>query len=623
MRGTLRFGVFEADIRAGELRKQGTKIKLQDQPFQVLLALLEKPGEVISREELQKRIWPADTFIDFDHGVNNAIRRLREALGDSAENPRFIETLSRRRYRFIAPVTASEGGAGVAEVPNVTHVEARRRRMPWWAIAACVVVLVVAALLAARVFRLRDRILADSPPQIRSLAVLPFTNLSGDPAQEYFSDGMTDALITDLAQISSVKVISRTSTIRYKKTDKPLPDIARELNVDGIIEGTVQRSGDRVRITAQLIHAPADKHLWASSYERDVRDVFLLERDVTEDIANQVRVHIPMRDHPPAEPRTLDQNVLDAYLQGNYHLNSIDGIDGVNRDRELRTAGQFFQQVIDAAPDFAPAYIGLAKAHQTRWWPSSEDSAIMQASAAKALELAPTSSEAHQAMSETKSEGWDWAAAEEESKRAVEFSPNNAAAHDQHGETLAVMGRMDEAWKEYELAQQLDPNQDHLSHALYFRGEYDRSIELLQRMHPDDGLTHLRLFLAYAQQGKHAESVRELEKCATLFGFPEVATRLDRAFATSGWTGALRQWAKELEQAMATKQSYFPGCVGQVYAELGEKDKAFYWLEDGARHRHLAGSDPCIQLVKVDPWFAPLHSDPRFKVLLQHMGLPE
>lgn len=623
MRGTLRFGVFEADTQTGELRRQGTKIKLQDQPFQVLLALLEKPGEVVTREQLQKRVWSTETFVDFDHGVNNAIRRLREALGDSAENPRFIETLSRRGYRFIAPVTATNERAEVQKTPVVGSAKEYPRRLPWWAIAVGVVVVGAAAFLAARGFRVRDRVQANSGPQIRSLAVLPFTNLSGDPAQEYFSDGITDALITDLAQISSVKVISRTSTIRYKKTDKPMPDIARELNVDGIIEGTVQRSGDRVRITAQLIHAPMDKHLWANTYERDVRDVFLLEREVTNDIANQVRAQIATGGQSPLRPGSLDQKVLNAYLQGNYHLYMA---NAAPRDDELRKAGQYFQQAIDAASDFAPAYIGLAEAHDSLWWPSGEDFTIMRASAAKALELAPTSSEAHREMAESKMVDWDWAGAEEENRRAIGLNSNNALAHEQLGDTLTLTERLDEAWTEYQIAQQLDPNQDHISGALYQRGQYDRSIEILLRMietRRDDAVTHWYLSQAYALQGKHAEAVREVGKTMALTGFPEIGARLDKAFATAGWTGAQRQWARELEQLIATRQGYFPAVLSQAYVRLGEKDRAFYWLEEGSKHRHLAISDPVIQFVKIDPSFAPLRSDPRYKVLLQHMGLPE
>jgi TolB-like protein/DNA-binding winged helix-turn-helix (wHTH) protein len=622
MRGTLRFGVFEADITAGELRKQGTKIKLQDQPFQVLLALLEKPGQVITREELQKKIWPADTFIDFDHGVNNAIRRLREALGDSAENPRFIETLSRRRYRFIASVTISDGGAEARETPNITPVETHRRRVPWWAFAACALVLAAAAFLAARAFRVRGRVQATSTPQIHSLAVIPLQNLSADPAQEYFSDGMTDALITDLAQMGSVRVISRTSSMVYKKTNKSLPEIAHELNVDGIVEGTVQRSGDRVRITAQLIHAPEDKHLWANSYERDLRDVFILEREVTDDIARQVQAQILTHRQSPDQPGLLDQNVLDAYLQGKYYLNIANTRGG---DGELRKAGDFFQQVIDAEPNFGPAYIGLAEAHQNRWWSSSEDFAIMRASAAKAVELAPTSSDAHGAVAMTKYDDWDWGGAEEEFRIAIGLNPNNAEAHAWLAGILATMGNMDEAWKESEIAEQLDPHQNHISYALYLRGEYDRSIAVLERVveaNPDDAGAHWELSHVYEQKGMYAESVQELGKAMTLFGFPEVSVRLNRSFATSGWTGTLRQWTKELEQLIATKQAYFPGLLADVFTQLGEKDQAFYWLDEGCRQHHLAIADPILQFFKVEPSFAPLRSDPRYKDLLRRVGLP-
>ncbi len=620
MRGTLRFGVFEADTQSGELRKQGTKIKLQDQPFQVLLAILEKPGEIVTREQLQKRVWATDTFVDFDHGVNNAIRRLREALGDSAENPRFIETLSRRGYRFIAPVTAINGGAEEQAISVAEGAEGNRRRLPGWAIAASIVVVGAGTFWVTRAFR--ERVQATSALQIRSLAVLPFANLSGDPAQEYFSDGMTDALITDLAQTSSLKVISRTSTIHYKKTDKLLPDIARELNVDGIIEGTVQRSGDRVRITAQLIHAPADQHLWAKSYERDVRDLFLLEREVTDDIASQVRAQIVRRSESSAEPRALDRNALDAYLQGTYHLY----MSQVRRDEESRKAGQFFQKAINIAPDFAPAYIGLADAHNTLFWPSSSDVPTMRAAAEKAVELDPNSSEAHRVMASAKWADLDWAGAEEEGRRAIGLNPNNALAHEQLGDALSSLGRLEEAWKQSEIAQQLDPNEDHLSAILYLRGEYDRSIAFLRLMlaiRPDNASTHWFLSRVYARQGMHAESVREVGMAMTLSGLPEIAPRLDRAFSTAGWPGALRQWARELEQLIASRQAYFPAVLSDVYMQLGEKDKALYWLDEGSKQPRMALSDPVLGTVNVDPIFVPLHSDPRFKVVLQRMGLPE
>jgi len=301
----LRFGVFEVDVRSGELRKQGVRVKLQDQPFQVLRLLLQHPGELVTRDELRSQIWPADTFVDFDNSLNTAINKLREALGDSADNPRFIETLPRRGYRFLASVSGIEWDARGYRNGEVGSGMRRFR----WTVALVSFAVIAAALFVLNVFRVRDRVLGSTRiPPIQSLAVLPLTNLSGDPEQEYFSDGMTDALITDLAQMGSVKVISRTSIMRYKKTDKPLPEIARELNVDGIVEGTVQRSGGHVRITAQLIHGLSDKHLWANTYERDLRDVFALQDEVARAIVGEIkskwRRKIKSR-RPLATPRIL------------------------------------------------------------------------------------------------------------------------------------------------------------------------------------------------------------------------------------------------------------------------------------------------------------------------------
>jgi len=285
----LRFGTFEVDLRAGELRKQGVRIKLQEQPFHVLTLLLQRPGEVITREELRSELWQSETFVDFDNSLNTSINKLREALGESADNPRFIETLPRRGYRFLASVSGIDGDARGYRNGEVGSGMRRFR----WTVALVSFAVIAAALFVLNVFRVRDRILGSTRiPPIQSLAVLPLTNLSGDPDQEYFSDGMTDALITDLAQMGSVKVISRTSIMRYKKTDKSLPEIARELNVGGIIEGTVQRSGDRVRITAQLIAGATDKHLWAQSYEREVNDVLALQDELARSIAGEIKARM-------------------------------------------------------------------------------------------------------------------------------------------------------------------------------------------------------------------------------------------------------------------------------------------------------------------------------------------
>ena len=420
----IRFGVFELDSARRELHKQGLKVRLQEQPFQVLQILLEHPGEVVTRQELQRRIWPSDTFVDFDRGLYNAIKKLREALGDSAESPRFIETLSRRGYRFIGSVTANDGAGRMEEGASTGEVGMPRRQSHHRRLAIGVLLLLAfgATLFGLDIGGLRQRWLIKANPQaIHSLAVLPLQNLSDDPAQEYFSDGMTDALITDLAQIGSLKVISRTSVMRYKKTDKSLPEIARELNVDGIVEGTVQRSGDRVRITAQLIHGPSDKHVWASSYEREVRDVFALERDVIGDIARQVQAKLAMEKRAPlTEPRPINPKALELYLRGNYQLNRQGRGGG---DEEKRKAAERFQQAIDADPNFAPAYNGLANAHFRLLWPSSQDAEIVRTAAQRAAELDPTFSDANVTLGNLLLHSWNFRAAEDELRRAVALNP--------------------------------------------------------------------------------------------------------------------------------------------------------------------------------------------------------
>ena len=468
-----------------------------------------------------------------------------------------------------------------------------------------------------------DPILGTPVPRIESLAVLPLTNLSGDPAQEYFSDGMTDALITELAQVGSLKVISRTSSAQYKQTKKSLPEIARELNVDGIIEGTVQRSGDQVRITAQLIQGPTDQHLWASSYERDLRNVFALENDVAGDIARQVQAKLKTPDQATtAQPRPVNPKVLEAYLQGNYHLQKFSRGSG---DDEKSKAWKFFQQAIDADPDFAPAYVGLSEAHKGTMQALTEDGVIARKAAEKAVELDPTLSEAWQNLGDVRVDSWEWRRAEEGYRRAITLNPNNALAHEDLGDLLDGTGRMEEGWKESQIAQQLDPNHDHLWYALYKRREYDRAINQLQTMlasDPNSGYLHHELYETYSAKGMYKEAVQQLEQTALLFGFPDEAPRLRRAFAASGYAGAMREWAQELERLCATNQVFMPVNLAATYAALGDKDRAFYWLEQGYKHRGQCNAGVDLAELRVYRGLDPLRSDPRFADLLRRMGLP-
>jgi serine/threonine protein kinase/tetratricopeptide (TPR) repeat protein len=498
-----------------------------------------------------------------------------------------------------------------------------------------VFVLVAALSFAFNVLGLRDRALGfgsrtrmqsvSMVPQIRSIAVLPLQNLSSDPSQEYLSDGMTDTLITDLAQIGSLKVISRTSTMQYKQTKKSLPEIARELNVDGIVEGTVQRSGDRVRVTAQLIYAPEDKHIWANSYERDLQDVFLLARDVAGDIAHQVQARITAQDQkPPASLRPVDPKALEAYLQGNYYRSRLGRGSG---DKAARTGAAYFQQAIDLDPSFVPAYLGLSWAHSYLLWPSRQDAEADREAVERAVALDPSSSEAHGYLGGVKRQAWDWAGAEQEYRRAIALSANNCEAHEALGNLLDATGRLDEGWREQQIAQELDPDHDHLSEGLVVRRQYDRVIAQLQMMlksDPDDGYAHYMLYRVYLKKGIYREAIQQLERTLILFGYPQVAAQVHRAFAVSGHRAAIREFAKALEHLMATGQAFLPVNIAANYAILGDKARAFYWLEQAYARHDIGRSSTDIGMysLKTDFQFDPIRSDPRFTDLLGRIGLP-
>jgi TolB-like protein/DNA-binding winged helix-turn-helix (wHTH) protein len=619
--GDFQVGPWLIEPSLNAVSHNGESIHLSPKVMGVLVCLAQHPGQSVSKEDLLQTVWP-DTFVS-DDVLKGSISELRRVLEDDVREPTIIQTIPKRGYRLVARVQPVNGtlDSSIENRAEKQRVVVHTRK--FWVVALAVAATALLVVFLGVDFDgLRARVASKmGPPQIHSLAVLPLQNLSADSAQEYFSDGMTDALITDLAQIGSLKVISRTSSMQYKQTKKSLPEIARELNVDGIIEGTVQRSGDRVRITAQLIHAPSDKHLWASSYERDTRDIFALERDLTEEIAHQVQTRLStVKPGPLPQPRPVDPKVLEAYIQGSYHLNGRGHGGG---DEEKRKAQAYFQQAVDADPNFAPAYIGLAATHNSLSQGSSDDLPLMRRAAEKAVALEPTSSDAWSTLAETKWADWDWHGSEEGYRQAVALNPNNATAHDCLASTLDVMGRLDEAWKEYEVAQELDPKQDHLAEPLYQRGQFDRAIEIRQRIalrDPGDGYNHYALAMNYAQKGMYEEFVEQLQTSAALFGLPDATSRLQPAYDKSGSKGLLRQWAKELEHLAATKEGYFPGTLAEAYATLGEKDRAFYWLEEYRRHHDLALADPTVYF-KTDPWFAPIRSDPRFGDFLRRIGL--
>jgi len=602
----------------------GTTVRLEPKVMGVLLCLAEHPGQTVSRETLLQAVWP-DTFVT-DDVLKHSISELRRVFSDDAREPRFIHTVSKRGYRLVAPVEAlHKAGNGSSSILHPAGNTSGIGRKVWiWAPAVAVAVVLSVWLITAMDGRLRGWAETGSSPVIHSLAVLPLQNLSPDPAQEYFSDGMTDALITDLAQIGSVRVISRTSSMQYKQTKKSLPELARELGVDGIVEGTVQRSGDRVRITAQLIYGPSDKHIWANSFEGDMGNVFTVERDVTQEIARQIQTRLGTPGQITLEqPRPATPKAFEAYLQANYHLHKYSRGSG---DEENRTAGDYFQQAIDADPNFAPAYVGIAIAYSNRFYASNQDTTIMRNAAERAVALAPGFSDAWAILAFSKSIVRDWPGAEADYQKAVALNPNNAYAHDEFCKFLGINGRLDEARKECQMAQELDPSNDHLSWILFLQGEYDHSIAIAKMLlgtHPDDGFSHHLLYMLYAKKGMRQESIQELEQAMMLYGLPEVAANLRRAFANSGYSGAMREYAKQLEYLDATKKLSMPVNLAEVYAILGDQDRAFYWLEQAYIHRDVVTPGADVDFIKSDPMLVSLRSDPRFADLLHRLGLQQ
>jgi TolB-like protein/DNA-binding winged helix-turn-helix (wHTH) protein/Tfp pilus assembly protein PilF len=635
----VRFGVFEADLRSGELRKHGLRIKLQEQPFQILAMLLERPGEVVTREELRLKLWPGDTFVDFDHGLNNAINRLREALNDSADAPRFIETLPRRGYRFIAPVdngttertqpSPSISSAERSELSGVTAPEKaaaditplavpRYRQRKFW-LAAAAFAIAVALLVGLKLGRLQRLFGTNASARIQSIAVLPLENLTGDPAQEYFADGMTDTLITDLAQISGLRVISRTSVMRYKGAKKPLPQIARELNVDAVVEGAVSRSGGRIRITAQLIQAPTDQHLWARAYERDLGDILLLQSEVSRAIANQIQIKLtPLEQARLARARPVNPEAYEAYLQGRYFWNKF-------TQEGFVKAIQYFQQAIEKDPNYALAYSGLSDSYRFLGLGSSppRDSMSKAAAAAlKALEIDDTLAEAHASLAVVRyRRDWDWTGSETEFMRALELSPNYAEGHREYGVYLRMSGRFDEGLAEAKRAKEMDPlsllmNTD-VGAQFYAARQYDQAIEQLRKtleMDPNFAMTHWWLGLAYEGKGDVPRALAALEKTVSLSGRnPLYLAFLGNAYAVSGQKSQAEKILAELRER--SRRVYIqPYDMALIYAGLGNKEQALVWLEKAYEERSFS-------VITIGTWkqFDGLRADPRFRELVRRI----
>lgn len=620
---TLRFDNYELDTRAGQLRKGGVKLRLRGQPLQVLAILVEHAGEVVTREELQRQIWTADTFVDFDHGLHNAIARIREVLGDSAETPRYIETLPRRGYRFIGtvedfrtPPSAEEPVAPVS--PNVTVASSPKRSLTL-ALVVCALLLVGLAAWTAR--RYVHAKAAVQP--MRSIAVLPLANLSGDPSEEFFADGMTDQLITDLAQIGSLRVISRTSVMQYKGAKKALPEIARELNVDAIVEGSVVRSGQRVRVTAQLVQARADQHLWADTYDRDLGDVLKLQGEVADAIARQVRAQLTASQSSQLrQGAAVNPVAYDAYLRGRIYF-----VNGFFNPEALHKAQSYFEASLQQDPNFALPYAGMADSDVYLAFVGAmpRDQAYRSAKAmvAKALQLDDTIGEAHDTLGLLDSQfDWDWDAADREFSRAIALAPSYSCAHEDRAMFLALIGRRADALAEIQKIDQLDygPIPAGVESAAYFElRDYPALIGASQRallLNPNDSSEHYRLGVGYEGTGKLSEAISEYKKAVEMSGDSQSLVALAHAYAAAGNKAEAQKILHDLERK-DTQNSSPPYTMATIYAGLGETDKAFASLERAYAKRSLG----LPSWLESDLTLDSLRPDPRFPSLLSRMGL--
>jgi TolB-like protein/DNA-binding winged helix-turn-helix (wHTH) protein len=596
----IRFGAFELDRESGELRKHGVRLRLHDKPLQVLLALLERPSQLVTRKELQERLWPGDTFVEFENGLNNAISRLREALGDAAESPRFIETVPRHGYRFIPEVSRA-----VSSSP----ASGSFRR---WLLA---ILLSVGA--AALVLGVAFHLALPRPKTIQSLAVLPFRTLGAGTSEEYFTDGMTDAVTTELAKVGVPKVISETSVAQFKDTKKSVPEIARALSVDAIVEGAVLRDGDEVRITVQLIRGDNDRHVWAESYQRPVKDILALQNEVALGVARAIKLELsPGAAVQHTSPKPVNAEAYEAYLKGRYFMQK--------RDESALRAKDYFQQAIQLDPGYAPAYAGLSDFYVLTL-PPKEALPKAKEYTQRALQLDSNLPDGHISLAYIYFyDDWNWLAAGEEFQRAISLAPGLAESHRWYAVYLAAMGRMAQAMREAQRALELDPLSISAHHgaaiAAVSASQYDRSIDegrKIIELDPNDPRAYLDMSVGHLEKRMYQEALQDTGKGLALSHRDPFF--LSMAAYVYGRLGNMEQATKLVDEMRAAREknpvSSF--LFATAFVGMGKEKEAMDALEEGYK-----AHDPDIVGLNSTPWFGPLRSDPRFQNLVRQMNFP-
>jgi TolB-like protein/DNA-binding winged helix-turn-helix (wHTH) protein/tetratricopeptide (TPR) repeat protein len=594
------FGAFEVNPATGDLRKSGIHVKLHDKPFQILLALLERPGEVVTRKELQERLWPQDTFGEFENGLNNAIGRLREALGDTADTPRYIETVPRRGYRFVAEVISSSWKPRSA-------ISGR-----WLIAAGCA----LAAVIAVFVFLWHGR--AQALP-IRSIAVLPFRDLGTGKQDDFFAAGMTDAVTTELAKLGVSKVTSETSVEKFEDTKESVPQIARALGVDGVVEGAVLQEGNQVRITVQLIRADTDKHVWAESYVRQMTDILALQHDVALGVAQAIDLKLsPGTAANAASAKLVNPDAYKDYLMGQYFLQE--------RTDQFLHAKEYFEKSIQLDPSFAPAYAGLS---QYYWLsdtlPPKEATSRAKEYAEEALRLDPDLPEGHLDLAAMYFYfDWNWAAADLEFKRAIALAPALARAHLWYAKYLGAMGRKTDAMAEAQRALDLDPlsipSHDDVAVVASYLGKYDQALEQCHQileLDPNNPVPYVDLSFIYIQKGMYNEALAATGKALALtHRDPHL---LAMAAFVQTRMGKMEEANKLMEELKVDSRNRYVSPVDFAvgFAGLDKRKEAVDALAEGLKNRNAD-----MVSLNSNPFFESLHSDPRFQDLLRKMNFP-
>lgn len=626
-----RFGRFEVNLATGELRRDGVLIHLQARPFEVLRALIERPGDLVTRDELRQRLWGPDTFVEFDNGLNTAITKLRDALGDTAEDHRYIETLARRGYRFVAPVSSPNvpeaRPADVLPAGQAAERNGLLARRPLVLGAFAVLAVAAVAVYAISAWRPRGAESGGGQPRI---VVLPFQNLTGDPNQEFLSDGLTEELIAQLSRLAygDLGVIARTSAMHYKQTRKRVAEIARELNARYVLEGSVRREGDRLRVTAQLIRSSDELHLWAETYQRDAREILAVEQEIVSAIAHAIHGRVVAEDSPgpgserPGSQSPVDPAAHELYLKGRHLWNQ-------RTAPSVRAAVEFFERAIDRQPRYAPAYAGLAEAYiilgAMAEMAQSESYSRARVAASTALEIDDALPEAHTALAAILGEYyWEFTDAEAHFKRALALSPSNTTALHWYSDHLMFMGRTAEAVRAAEAAQRLDPISPvvnvNLGMQLLRVGRFDEAAVRARQtfeLFPDFLRAYVPLGLACTHQRKFSEAIDAFERFRALAGeTPDALGLLGYAHARAGDHARAREALAALDRLAQTR--HVPAYERAViYAGLDDRDAAFEWLE-----RAISAREWIVLLLNVDPIFEPIRSDARFTPLIAKVGLP-